>query len=178
MDLLLSKKLKDVKKLCRDKTINVSDFVNIVVACDAGILPWLHQISHRDFLPPHLDLTEDDRRAIATNGVGRLNPVALKAFGKITQTFEERRFLVGHMFYLPDHTRWTFFYFDQRDTNVAENHFKGGAHVHAQSHLMPGRTPTEVWREFHEGNPDMKGSYHVRWDDPKRRRGSAPTPGL
>lgn len=170
MDILFAKKLKDVKKLCRDRPINLSDFVNIILACDTGLLPWHHQISYRDFRPTHLDLTEDDHKAITSNGVGKMNPAASKAFGKIVQTFAERRYLVGHMFYTLDHANWTFFYFDQRDTEIRDNHFKGGAHIHVLTHLMPNRTAKDVWKEFHDGNPEMKGSYHVKWEDPHRPR--------
>jgi hypothetical protein len=50
---------------------------------------------------------------------------------KMFQLFEERQYLVGHMFYTADLHEWDFFCFDQPDVEQQKrNHWKKGSHVH------------------------------------------------
>jgi hypothetical protein len=165
-DLLNAKKLSEVKKICKRAVITQTAFADFVMACDSGLLrPWIHHISYRDFLP-NWQWTEEYARKIGNIDVGPPTEVQTKAIRKWYQLLSERRFLVGHIFYLPDHSNWQFFYFDNRDVWQYKNHFKGGPHIHLINHLWPNRTAESVWKEFKDGNPDMKGAEHVRFDRP------------
>jgi hypothetical protein len=124
-------KKRDLEKYCREVVINADDFANFILACESGLLQLLHRIHYRDYVPEHLHPTDQDLAALAANPVGPLQPGAQKAVRKLGQIFKERRYLVGHIFYLPDLSQWHFFQFDQRDLEDERgNHWKEGAHIH------------------------------------------------
>jgi hypothetical protein len=51
-ELVNAKKLGDVKKICKKSLITQTAFADLITACESGVLrPWIHQISHRDFMP-------------------------------------------------------------------------------------------------------------------------------
>ena len=165
LDLFTFEKKSDLTRHCRTVTIAKSDLASLIFATMSGRLPWEHRAHHRQFVPDHLDLTEDDRAAMATNGVGPLGPTAKKAANKIGAIFDERRLLSGHIFFNSDFSDWHFFYFDQRDMARRKNHWDGGAHIHFINKLWPNRTAQSVWEEFCMGNPQMRGALHIRFDD-------------
>jgi hypothetical protein len=115
-------KKQTLKQHCKAITITQPDLASFILKAMSGQLPWGHRAHHREFMPEHLSLTEDDRLAMVTSGVGRVTGKAGKAFNKITAMFEERRLLSGHIFFNPDQTDWHFFYFDQRDFAERGNH--------------------------------------------------------
>jgi hypothetical protein len=155
-----------LKQHCRSITILQEDLASLIWASAAGVTPWEHRAHHREFLPEHLELKDNDLGALATNGVGTLKPRAQKTANKISAIFQERRLLSGHIFFNPDLSEWHLFYFDQRDFAERDNHWQGGSHIHLINHLWPGRTAQGVWNEFRTGNPKMRGALHVRF---KRR---------
>ena len=158
-------KMKDLKKHCRDATIDRSVFAQFVLACQAGILPWRHRISYRDFVPEDVRPTDADLHALPTNGVGRLSKEASRTVRKFSTLIQVRRYLVGHIFYSDDAADWHFFYFDQRDINDDKNHWIGGSHIHLINHLWPNQTAQQVWDHFRSGNVQMRGSLHIRFRD-------------
>ena len=161
-------KKRDLEKYCRDLVINSTDFANLIFACEMGGVPFLHQISYGDHVPDHLHLTDKDTEALAANSVGPLQPGAQKAINKISQMFKDRRYLVGHIFYVPDLTEWHFFQFDQRDLEDKENHWKEGAHIHFLNWLWPNYEPKTLWANFTSGKAKMNDSLHVRYFDGER----------
>ena len=108
LKLFTFNKKRELEKYCRDVVIYSSDFVTFIGACEMGHLPFLHQIHYRDHVPKHLHLSDRDTTALAANPVGALEPGAQKAVRKISQMFRERRYLVGHVFYVPNLTEWHF----------------------------------------------------------------------
>jgi hypothetical protein len=165
-DLLNAKKLSDVRKICKGAMITQTAFVDFIEACDSRRLPpWIHHISYRDFLPKW-QWTDEDAKKIGNINNGPLTKIQTKAMQKWYQLLSERRYLVGHIFYLPDHSNWQFFYFDNRDVWQYKNHFKRGPHIHLINHLWPNHTAESIWKEFNDGNPDMKGAEHIRFDRP------------
>jgi hypothetical protein len=159
-------KKRELEKYCRDVVINSSDFANFILACELGSFPLLHKIHYRDHVPEHLYLSDQDTAALAANPVGPLQPDAQKAVRKISQMFKDRRYLVGHIFYLPDLSKWHFFQFDQRDLEDERgNHWKEGAHVHFLNWLWPNYDATTLWENFTSGKAKMNDSLHVRYLD-------------
>ncbi|KPD19631.1 hypothetical protein ADM96_04035 [Burkholderia sp. ST111] len=171
-DILNATKLSEIKKICKRATITEDVFADFVMSCDAGILPWVHHISWRDFLPQNLVWTDEDSKRLGDIDNGPLTRGATKAMRKWYQLLSERRYLVGHVFYLRDHSNWQFFYFDNRDLWAYANHFKGGPHIHLINHLWSNRTLEGVWDEFRNGNPEMTGAEHIRF---RREKSEPPT---
>ena len=157
------KKKSKLKQHCRSITILQNEFANFILACMAGKIPWLHRRHHRDFVPEHLNLTDDDLGALAASAVGVMKPRAQKTANKISALFEERRLLSGHIFFTPDQTKWHLFYFDQRDFAERDNHWEGGSHIHLINYLWPNLTASKVWNQFCEGNPQIRGALHIKF---------------
>jgi hypothetical protein len=153
-------KANDLKKFCKRASIQKRELSHIIVASEMGLLPWNHRISSRDFVPKHLLPSDDERLSDKELSVGQPIPKYLQ---KMMRIFDERRLLVGHVFFTDDLSRWHLIYFDQRDTSERGNHWKEGAHIHVLNWLLrPGQRADAVWDEFHHGNPNMRGSLHVR----------------
>src|SRR3954471_14536626 len=66
------RKKRDLEKYCRDVLIHQEDFVNFILACESGILPFQHLIHYGDHVPEGTELTDVDLAALAANGVGPL----------------------------------------------------------------------------------------------------------
>jgi hypothetical protein len=156
-------KKRELERYCRGTVISRSDFADLILACDLQGVPFLHNIFYRDIVPKHSHPSDSERKGLADNGVGPLGPEAAKAIRKVFQLFEERRYLVGHMFYIPDLSRWHFFCFDQRDLEERRpNHWKEGSHVHFMNWLWPKQDAQSVWSNFVKGNYRPGNSIHLR----------------
>jgi len=150
----------DLKKFCRREAIAKKEFAATIFACEMGLLPWRHLISHRNFVPDHLQPTDEELSSVGAVTVGDRVP---KAFRKIMSQFDERRMLVGHIFFNEDLSKWHLVYFDQRDASDRQNHWAEGSHLHLINWLLrPGQDADKAWREFHNGNPKLRGALHIR----------------
>jgi hypothetical protein len=167
VEIFYIKEKKELVRHCKSITITMSIFTDFILASEYGLLPWIHKIHYRDYIPEHLVPTEEEHLALRDNGVGPLQGQAKKMFRKIHQTFEERRYLVGHIFYRPDLTDWHFFYFDQRDWAETKNHWKHGSHIHLVNHLWPNYDAEGLWERFTKGNVKLGDSLHIRFDGEK-----------
>ena len=157
-------KKRELEQYCRNLVIGGEHFADLVFSSGMTGQPFLHKINYRDHQPKHLHLSEADLKALGDNGVGPLTPAAAKAVRKMGQMFEERRYLVGHIFYVPDLTKWHFFCFDQRDLEERKpNHWKEGAHVHFVNWLWPGKDAKSVWSNFVEGDYRPGDALHIRF---------------
>lgn len=161
-NLFLLERKAELKTFCKKVEITKKEFSQTVLACEMGLLPWRHHISHRNFVPQHLEPTEEEWESVgpALASGDRAVPKALR---KIMNQFDERRLLVGHIFYNHDLSRWHLLYFDQRDTSAHGNHWKVGAHVHLINWVLrTGQNANEAWQEFHDGNPKLRGALHIK----------------
>jgi len=163
-------KKRELEQYCRTMVIDSSAFVDFILTCEMTGSPFLHEIHYRDHVPEHLSLKERDTAALAANGVGLLKPDAQKAVTKISQMFRDRRYLVGHIFYVPDLSKWHFFQFDQRDLQDESNHWKEGTHLHFLNWLWPNLDAKTLWANFTSGKAKMNDSLHVRFANPSFRR--------
>lgn len=153
----------ELGKFCKNTVITQDAFSEFIRVCQAKVLPWNHLISYRDFLPKHLEFTSKDSSKVPDLSIGPPKKEQVKTMIKWYQLLRDRRYLVGHMFYSPDHRKWQFFYFDNRDLNQHDNHYKRGPHVHLINYLWPEHTPTTIWEKFTDGNPNMKGAMHIQF---------------
>lgn len=165
VDICTAEKKSRLSAICKKARIPQEDFVNFIVASEAGLLPWRHKISSRDFVPEHLQLTQKDIDASRDHSeVGKpASPAMNKSLNKSWEAGRQRRLLVGHLFYTPSLDNWHLFYFDQRDREGRTNHWAGGAHIHLVNWLWPGLNCQSTWEYFNSGNVQMKGALHIRF---------------
>jgi hypothetical protein len=175
--LLLASTKSELRKRSRAIVITKAALADLVLGSMGGLTPWNHRRHHREFVPSHLVLTEDDKAAFVANGVGPAVGGARKFINKISAIFDERRLLSGHLFFTSDFSNWHLLYFDQRDTALNGNHWEGGSHIHLINHLWPKWTAQTIWEEFCTGNPQMKGTLHLRFVDEYRQPLSAQRSG-
>jgi hypothetical protein len=159
---------KELIQHCKSLVVYKYDLASIIIAAEQGKSDFMHKIYQRDFVPEHLNPSQNELDSLSKRIPGSpLTGDARKLFRKLSQTFEDRRFLVGHLFFDTDLSHWHFFYFDQRDSTARGNHWRHGAHLHFLNYLWPNRSVDSVWKEFTTGNPNMKDSIHIRfiWDE-------------
>ncbi len=158
--LMITKKSK-LKKYCRDITIFQEDFVKLIVNSDK--IRYTHQRKYHDFIPSHLHPTDEERSALTSATVGeRLEGGAKKFINKIKQIFEQRRYLVAHVFF--NRERWHLFYFDQKDMGyMIKNHWKEGMHIHFVNYLWPQYDIKELWELFNRADATAGGKLHIRY---------------
>ena len=166
------KKKHELTQHCRQVFLQ-TDLTRLIQAAKSGQLPWQYLSHHRNLVPEQLSLTEKDLAAIATSGVGHLQPAAQKAVNKIDTIFNQRRLLSGHMFFNANLSDWHFFYFDQRDFATGSNRWKKGPHIHFLNKLWPNQTAQGVWKEFCSSpKPRIHAALHIRF----RRNGRQARP--
>lgn len=166
LKMLSFEKKGELEKYCRNVVISSKDFFALVVACELSRNPFSHEISYRDKVPEHLDPSDSEIQALENTAAGSLlTGDAEKAVRKMSQMFEERRYLVGHMFFAPDLSKWHFFCFDQRDLETKGNHWKEGSHVHFINWLWPGHGAKAVWSDFVTEDLRPGGAIHLRFSE-------------
>jgi hypothetical protein len=157
---------KSVERYCRDLLISSDDRFHIILAGRApGIRPYLYACHFDQRTPEHLNPTDRDLAALASNGVGTLSRSARKTVTKISQIFQDRRLFSAHLFYTPSHKYWHLFYFDQRDVTAERNHWKiGGPHIHYSRESFCREPLREVWQAIRGSPPRPPRSFHIRYD--------------
>jgi hypothetical protein len=159
---------KDLERYCRNLTVSSDDFFNLVLACELSGTPFLHAISYRNKVPSHLVPKDSEIEALKNAPAGTiLSGEAAKAASKMSQSFEDRRYLVGHMFFSPDRSRWHFFCFDQRDLRLEGNHWEKGSHVHFVNWLWSKLNADSVWSNFVNTDDRPGAAIHLRFVEPQ-----------
>jgi hypothetical protein len=154
---------KELEAHAGDVVVHSADFASFIMACDAGAMPWDHLICVNEFVPKHLILNERDRASFDDVTPGPHTKGTQKATNKIFQLFEERRHLVGHIFYNADLSDWHFVYFDQRDQEEDDNHWTHGPHIHFVNVLWPRLDPQKLWENFCTKSELPGGALHIRY---------------
>ncbi len=158
----------ELERYCKTVQISGDDFASLILSCEASAIPFLHRIYYQDIVPPHLEPSDSETQALKNNPVGLLSPEAEKAVRKMSQMFKERRYIVGHIFYVADFSRWHLFCFDQRDIEEDRpNHWKEGAHVHFINWLWPGKDAQSAWSKFVIEKDRPGGTIHLRFTSRK-----------
>ena len=159
-------KKQDLERYLRSLTIRSEDFFALVLACEHSGNPFSHEITYRDKVPEHLVPSDSEIQALENTPAGTLlTGDAEKAVRKMSQSFKERRYLVGHMFFTPDYAKWHLFCFDQRDLDTEGNHWKEGSHVHFINWLWPRQDAKSVWSNFVTEDQRPGGAIHLRFSD-------------
>jgi hypothetical protein len=163
MALCSLKEKREVEKLCRTLTIRQTDFVQfILLGKTGGLAPYRYACHFEDRPIAHLIPTDEERGALATNGLGPLQGQARKALTKMSQFLRDRRHLSAHLFYTPDHVHWNLFHFDQRDISPRSNHWEHGAHIHYASDLWIDEWAGDIWQQVQAGKQRFR-TFHIRY---------------
>lgn len=167
VSLFNAEKLSKAKSIAKRITITKPSFVGLILAAKTGDLeemPYLHEMSVFERVPEHLVPTEEEHGALRKNGVGKLQGKAQKFATKMFQLQEERKWIVGHLFFTPSAEHWHLFYFDIKDMDEIQNHWKvGGKHVHYVSSLWPNLSASNVWEKLRSGSKGLGSNVHIRF---------------
>lgn len=93
--ILSATKFRKITKMCESAKVTEDVFRDFVMSCDAGIFPWVHHISWRDFLPPNLVWTDEDSERLGSIDNGPLTRESTKAMRRWCQLLNERRTSLG-----------------------------------------------------------------------------------
>ncbi len=153
---------KELEHHCKSSVITKTDFAEFILMCDSGDLPWRHFIHVSERNPSHLMIDKKDLDSL--HDAEKNDETKSKIGTKIKQLFKERRYLVGHLFIDHKTGDWHFFYFDQRDLEENENHWKLGSHVHMVNKFWTHLRPNDLWERFVRDAETAKGALHLRFD--------------
>jgi len=167
LHLMSIKKLNDLKKYAKTLVITKNEFVTLSLCAklnDLESFPYLYKMHYVEHIPKHLFPTEKDHLSLThTNGL--LDERAKKVVSRITQLFKERKWTAGHLFYTPNYSYWHLFYFEIKDLNEEDNHWKkGGRHLHYISDLWPNYNMNDIWQLFCSGSKDFGDNVHIRFN--------------
>ena len=157
----------DLDQHCRTAVIYKSDLSTLIMACLSDDVPIRHFPFFKHHHPEHLVPTDNDREAIGRNGPGLLSKEAKKFTNKVGQMFEQRRLFCGHLFIPVQNTdEWHLFYFDQRDTDLRNNHWEHGGHLHLMNMLThPRLSVLDLVQKLEaEERPKLGGGFHIRFE--------------
>jgi len=165
LELLNIRKKSDIEKYCRDFVVTSEGLSSLIMAGRINAIPtYLYDCQFKEFVPNHLPLLNDEINALGRNKVGQLEGKAKKAFSKVKQIFKDRKLFCAHIFYEPSFEFWHLFYFDQRDTDENNNHWKYGAHIHYSSNLISNDSLKVIWESVCLDRPKLPKSIHIKYD--------------
>ena len=164
--LLSAPNKQEAARLIANTIIEHSDF-GILISASKRI-GYRHRIKSKDFVPEQLLVTDEDRSAFASSSIGPLDRKEGAAFRKIRAAFEQRKVHLCHLF--QRHDEWHCFYFSFNDIESADNHWRGGSHVHYVSSKWCRLKPPQVLRLFDHREVNIVGDFHVRYRYPTERK--------
>jgi len=165
--MLEIEKKSELEKYSKNITITQEDFARLVF--NSYAIGYNHRIKYHDFVPSHLVPTDEERKALRSSKVGEsLKGSAKKFVTKVSAIFNERRYLVAHIFH--NENKWHLFYFDQRDIeNMRGNHWKKGVHIHFVNYLWPCYNINKLWENFDKEDASAGDKLHIRFQLQSRK---------
>lgn len=156
---------QEVIRHCSNITIYSQDLVGLILATQQGAMfPYCYANHFSETVASHLNPTEPESMAIQHNGVGNFKTREARKFGsKIFQLFHERRMFAAHLFYTSNHKYWHLLYFDNRDTQDSQNHWKHGPHIHYISDLWGKLSLQEAWSQITSGHVSIPSKVHIKY---------------
>ena len=153
----------DAERYCRSLTIRQRDFVCFVMYGIGGVLNnYKYASFFQDRIPSHLVPTDDERSALAANGLGPLQGKAKKTLNQMGEILRQRKHLAAHLFYTPSGRHWSLFYLSFREVRAVGNHWAHGPHLHFASSIWIPLDAGEVYDQVRQGKRDFP-SLHVRY---------------
>ena len=132
IQLLNVKSKNEIRRYSAGLVVHSQDLAALILGAQHGAFaPYRYSNHFSDKVPPHMYPTEAEHAAISQNGIGEFRSRNAEKFAsKIFQLFRERHVLSAHLFYTPGYRYWHLFYFDNRDIDGSNNHWRHGAHIH------------------------------------------------
>jgi hypothetical protein len=163
--LFNAKSKRELVQMSRDLVVTQENLVSVILAAQMGVLgPYRYANRFLELTPPHLNPSKSEQEALGKSKVGEaLTGEAKKMMSKIMATFRERRMFAAHLFYTRDRRHWYLFYFDQRDTSVRGNHWKGGPHIHLLTDFS-NLDMEKVWAKVQVGETNFSQKLHLRYE--------------
>ncbi len=60
LQVLMCQDKKELKQLCKALTVEKSDFIDVIIACKAGVAHLNHTMHYFDYVPEHLETRETE----------------------------------------------------------------------------------------------------------------------
>jgi hypothetical protein len=89
----------ELEKLCKASTITMSEFVDFIVVCKAGLTPLNHTMHYVDFVPQEVEEKEDDWKILNADAAAQASKEGQKALRRLFKSHGKRQYRVGHMFF-------------------------------------------------------------------------------
>lgn len=142
----------ELKRLCKNATVTMSDIVDFVICCEAGITRLNHTMYYFDYVPPDLEVRDEDFAILDSSNDVRKTKESKKAFRRLFKDHAQRKYCVGHMFFSKElkqpFKEWHFIFFDLKELDDKNNHWKMGPHVHITNYLWPNYHCQHIWNSF------------------------------
>jgi hypothetical protein len=147
---------REIKKFSRSLEITNRGLCALILA--SADLGFNHERVSREWVPPHLDVTDDVVNKIQKSTDAERLPI----FRKIFPIFDERKLFTGHLFYRLG--EWHLFFFDQRDRDRKQNQWKHGSHIHFLNHIIrPEMSLSNIVDELNSERPRIGSEIHIRY---------------
>lgn len=152
VDIIMCTKKSELEKLCKTSTITMSEFVDFIVGCKAGLTHLSHMMHIVDFVPPDVETKEDDWKILDADRTSQATKEGQKAFRRLFKSDGMRQYRVGHMFVTKEVSHpireWHFVFFELNELRAKNNHWEFGSHVHLTNYLWPNLYCQKIWEDF------------------------------
>lgn len=160
IELFSKNKKSDLVKYCRDITITKHEFAETVMFSE--LIGYYHNIRTIEYIPDHLKINKKEDFFNKSRNKKSLTEEDQKFFKKISSIFQQRRYIISHLFISKD--KWHIFYFDFHDIDITNNHWKNGSHIHFVNYLWSNLNCKEVWESLGKRTNKSYG-IHIRWNN-------------
>ena len=154
-------KKRELEVFARTLVVREGAFVDLILACDQGLLPFKRGAHYKHSAPKDLPPTF---KATGPSRPGAAPELDLKKVRVVlNRLHHETSWAAGHLFYTPGFYEWHFFVFDNHDQKRgARNHWQAGVHMHFVNWLWPRLDAERVWTDFVRDGKKPGSSLHIR----------------
>lgn len=167
IELLKCSSKNDLQKTCKSIEVASSDFVDFIMLCKSGHGPFEHAMHYHDFVPDHLETTEEDFDILNQSREIQQSKKGKKSFTRLFKTHGQRKYKIGHLFYEKNNGQegkvWHFIFYEMSELKEINNHWVGGSHFHIVNYLWPNINIHKVWHDFIHNKEYPSTKLHVKY---------------
>ncbi|NTV60069.1 MAG: hypothetical protein HGA77_02045 [Chlorobiaceae bacterium] len=171
--VLMCQDKKELKKLCKTLTVEISDFVDVIAGCKAGAFHLNHAMHFFDYVPEHLETRESDFEILDASLEVQASSDGQKAFRRLFKTHGQRQYRVAHMFFSREvqhpFSEWHMVFFEMDELSRRNNHWCGGSHIHITNYLWPNLYCQDLLEAFLSRKEFPSSKLHLAFNDQERR---------
>ena len=168
IEILKCNTKQKLAKACKNTEVLSSDFAAFILMCNSGDYHLEHTIRYHDFVPEHLETTDEDFNITLQSKEIISSPKGQKSLNRLFKSHGERKIRIGHLFYeRPSNKRaveWHFIFFDMDELKENDNHWVGGSHIHISNYLWPELNIEKTWREFTKDRKFPNAKMHIKYN--------------